>query len=89
MINQKLVDDNPDSIAQFLFSTEGLNSKQVGDLLSDPDPFAISILKAYLSAFYFLFYFFLFYFIFFYFIFFLFYFFFFFQMNRFTPNERK
>ena len=49
LVNQKFIDDDFHSIAKFLFNTEGLNSKQVGELLSDSDSYGVNVRNAYLE----------------------------------------
>jgi ankyrin repeat protein len=48
MIQQKLVEDSPDSIARFMFETEALSKKKIGELISENDEGSQALANAFL-----------------------------------------
>jgi Sec7 domain/Rab-GTPase-TBC domain len=49
LMSKKLIDDSPDSVADFLLSAPGLNKAKVGEYLGNSDPFCIAVMIAYLN----------------------------------------
>ncbi len=48
LIQHKLVEDSPDSIAKFLFDTEALSKKKIGELISENDEGSQALANAFL-----------------------------------------
>jgi ankyrin repeat protein len=48
LIQHKLVEDSPDSIAKFLFDTEALSKKKIGELISENDEASQALANAFL-----------------------------------------
>ncbi len=48
LIQHKLVEDNPDSFARFLFETEALSKKKIGELISENDEGSQALANAFL-----------------------------------------
>ncbi|KAL7751070.1 guanine nucleotide exchange protein for ADP-robosylation factor [Sorochytrium milnesiophthora] len=49
LIDNKLVDNHPESIAIFLHNTPSLNKKCIGEYLGEGDPFNISVMHAFID----------------------------------------
>lgn len=49
LVQQKIIEDNPDSIAQFLFEHDALSKKKIGELLSESDASSQDLTSAFLK----------------------------------------
>ncbi|KAK2152734.1 hypothetical protein LSH36_320g02115 [Paralvinella palmiformis] len=49
LIENELLKNNPDDIAEFLFKGEGLNKRAIGDYLGERNDFNIKVLKAFVN----------------------------------------